>query len=270
MNIFEFTDYREYLERFVKSQPKGGHGYKLKIAEALGVHPTLVTQVLKGQKSFTQEQAFALAQFIRLNDLEKDFLLTMLEWDKAGTIALKNFVESKLLKLRQESEKIKNRVPVYTAMTEADQALFYSQWYYSALRLSSGLGKKKVTAATLSKDLDLPGELVEKVLEFLISRQLVIEKEDGSLDRGPQNTFLPADSPMISRHHMNWRMKAMERHPRITKDEMAFSAPLTLAESDIPEVRKMCLELIQKVSKKVAESPSDRLACINIDWFLVE
>ncbi|MBO9665578.1 MAG: TIGR02147 family protein [Bdellovibrio sp.] len=268
MNIFEFNDYREFLERFVKSQPKGGHGYKLKIAEALNVHPTLVTQVLKGQKSFTQEQAFSLAQFIRLNDLEKDFLLTMIEWDKAGTTSLKKFVESKLLKLRKEGEKIKNRVPVYASMTEADQALFYSQWYYSAIRLTCGLGKD-VTAATLAKEFVLPAELIENVLTFLISRGLVIEKEDGTLDRGPQNTFLPSDSPLVSRHHMNWRMKAMENHPRIGTDELAFSAPLTLAESDIPEVRKMCLEFIQQVSKKVSQSPSEKLACINIDWFLV-
>lgn len=268
MTLFEFSDYRKFLESFVKTQPRGGHGYKLKIAEALGVHPTLVTQVLKGQKSFTLEQAYSLAQFIRLNDLEKDYFLTLIEWDKAGTTSLKKFIESKLLKLRQESEKIKNRVPVYATMTEADQALFYSQWYYSALRLSCGLGEQ-ATAKSIAKDFNLPIELVEKVLQFLISRSLVIEKEDKTLDRGPQNTFLPSDSPLISRHHMNWRMKAMEKHPRLGVDELAFSAPLTLAESDIPKVKKMCLDFIQEVSKQVAQSPSEKLACINIDWFRV-
>lgn len=269
MSIFESTDYRDFLESFVKSQPRGGHGYKLKIAEALGVHPTLVTQVLKGRKSFSTEQAYALAEFIKINDLEKDYFLTLIEYDRAGSVALKKFIESKLLKLRQENEKVKNRVSVYGSMSEADQALFYSQWYYSALRLSCGL-REDVTAESLARDFDLPAELVSKVLLFLISRGLVVEKENKMLDQGPQNTFLPSDSPLISRHHMNWRMKAMERHPRIGADELAFSAPLTLAEADISKVRKMCLDFIQDISKKVSNSPAEQLACFNMDWFRVK
>jgi len=66
---------------------------------------------------------------------------------------------------------------------------------------------------------------------------------------------------------MNWRIKAIEKHPRLSSDELAFSAPLTLAESEIPEIKKLCLDLIQEISNKVATSPSEKLACINIDWF---
>lgn len=226
------------------------------------------SEVLEGRKSFSTEHAYALAQFIGINDLEKDYFLTLIEYDRAGSVALRKFIESKLIKLRQENEKIKNRVPVYASMSDADQALFYSQWYYSALRLSCGIGEA-VTTESLARDFDLPIELVTKVLQFLISRGLVVEKENKTLDRGPQNTFLPSDSPLISRHHMNWRMKAIERHPRIGPDELAFSAPLTLAEADIPNVRKMCLDFIQDVSNKVSQSPAEKLACFNIDWFRV-
>lgn len=268
MSLFDFKDYRAFLEAFVKSQPRKGHGYKLKMAEALRVHPTLITQVLKGHKSFNMDQAYALAQFMELNDLEKDYFLTLIDLDRAASETLKNFILSKLLKLRKENEKVKNRVSRYATMSESDQAQFYSHWYYSAIRLSSGINKK-VTAESLAIDYALPKDLVDNVLEFLISRGLVIEKEDLTLDRGPQNTFLASDSPLISRHHMNWRIKAIERHPRLESDELAFSAPLTLAKSDLGEVKKMCLDLIQEVSKKVSKSSSENLACLNIDWFQV-
>lgn len=269
MKLFDSVDYRKFLEAYIKNKPRNGHGYKLKIAEALNVHPTLITQILKGHKSFSIEQAYSLVQFLGLSDLEKDYFLTLVEYDRAGTLALKKFIESRLLKLRQESEKIKNRVQTYASMSEADQALFYSQWYYSAIRLSCGIGEK-ATNKSLAKNFDLPLELVEKITHFLLSRGLIIEKENKTFDRGPQNTFLTSDSPLISRHHMNWRMKAMERHPRLQQDELAFSAPLTLAEKDLPEIKKMCLDFIQEVSKKVSSSPAEKLACINIDWFCVE
>lgn len=268
MHLFEFKDYRAFIEGYVKSQPKKGHGYKLKMAEALRVHPTLITQVLKGHKSFSIDQAYALAQFMELNDIEKDYFLTLVDFDRAGTETLKTFIQSKLLKLRQESEKIKNRVPMYATMSDSDQAQFYSHWYYSAIRLSSGINKK-VTAESLASDFDLPIDVVDKVLEFLISRGLVVEKDDLTLDRGPKNTFLASDSLLISRHHMNWRIKAIEKHPRLESDELAFSAPLTLAKSDLGEVKKMCLNFIQEVSKKVSKSPSENLACLNVDWFRV-
>lgn len=268
MTLLNELDYRKFLNQYIKAQTKGGHGLKLKFAEALRVHPTLITHILKGQKSFTMEQAFSLAQFLKFNDLEKDYFLTLIEYDRAGTAYLKKFIESKLLKLRQEGEKVKNRVAVYSSMSEADQALFYSQWFYSAIRLSCGI-RNGVTAESLSDQLNLPIELIEKVLQFLISRSLAVEKNNNTYTQGPQNTFLPSESPLISRHHMNWRMKAIEKHPRLLSDELAFSAPVTLAEKDIVAVKKMCLDLIQSMSQKINDSPAETLACVNIDWFRI-
>lgn len=269
MKLFDAADYRAYLEFYIKNKPKKGHGFKLKIAEALSVHPTLITQILKGHKTFSIEQAYLLVQFLEMSDLEKDYFITLVEYDRAGSVSLKKFIERRLLKLRQESEKVKNRVHSYASMSEADQALFYSQWYYSAIRLSCGINEK-VNSKSLSKNFNLPIELVEKITNFLLSRGLIVEKEDKTFNRGPQNTFLPADSPLISRHHMNWRMKAIERHPRLETDELAFSAPLTIAEKDLSEVKKMCLDFIQEISKKVSSSEAEKLACINIDWFMVK
>ncbi len=269
MTLFTELDYRKFLNDFIKAKPKAGHGFKLKIAEALGVHPTLVTQILKGQKSFTMEQAFTLSQFLKFNDIERDYFLTLIDFDRAGTIQLKKFIEAKLLKLRQEGEKAKNRVATYSSMSEADQAIFYSHWYYSAIRLSCGIGDT-ASVKTLAKQFNLSIELVEQILDFLSTRGLVVKNsDDKTYTSGPQNTFLPSDSPLVSRHHMNWRIKALETHPRLKQDELAFSAPVTIAEKDLNEVKKMCLDLIQAVSKKVSASESETLACINIDWFRV-
>lgn len=265
MNLLNQSDYRSFLKDYIRALPKRGHGFKLRIAEELRVHPTLITQILNGQKSFTMDQAYSLVQFLKFNDLEKDYFLTLVELDRAGTDSLKKFVERKLLKLRQEAEKVKNRVAVYSSLSESDQATFYSQWFYSALRLSCGIGKD-ATAKKLSRQFDLPSELVDQVVGFLLSKGLLVERSNKTLAPGPQNTFLSAESPLISRHHMNWRLKAMERHMRLGPDELAFSAPVTVSEKDVNEIRKMCLSFIQSVSQKVAESPAEALACMNIDW----
>lgn len=48
--IAEFTDFRHYLREYILCQPRKGHGFKLKIADALNVHPTLITQILNDKK----------------------------------------------------------------------------------------------------------------------------------------------------------------------------------------------------------------------------
>jgi hypothetical protein len=51
-------------------------------------------------------------------------------------------------------------------------------------------------------------------------------------------THIEDSSPLVARHHRNWRIKAMERHPVMKpKTELAYTAPMTLAESDVLKIR---------------------------------
>lgn len=266
-NIFSATEFRSFLEEHFKNSPKKGHGLRLKIAEHLRVHPTLITQVMKGQKTFTLEQGLSLAEMIGMSDLEKDYFLALIELDRAGTQSLKNFISRKLLKLREESSKVKNRVQAYSQLSEADQALFYSQWYYSAMRLFASTAEQ-VTFEDYRKNFDLPEDRIELALEFLTSRGL-IEKKNEFYKMAVANTFIPADSPLVVRHHANWRLKALEHHPKLSAEELAFTAPISLSQKDFAAAKSVLLEAIQKISKIVKDSEPEQVACLNLDLFRV-
>jgi uncharacterized protein (TIGR02147 family) len=266
-SLFDFKDYREFLHHYLKTGPHKAHGFKLKLADHMNVHPTFVTQVFKNLKSFNSEQALKVSEFMELNDLQKDYFLTLVELDRAGTQELKSFINKKILKLRAESLKAKHSVQTYSNLNESDQALFYSQWYYSAIRLLCSL-EKSVSRSDIKKHFPLSDEKINQALDFLISRGLVKEN-NGKLEMAVANTFIPSDSPLVSRHHMNWRLKAIESHGNLKPEELAFTAPISVSEKDFEEIKKILLQSVQKISKIVSQSTPEMVACFNMDLFTV-
>ena len=106
-----------------------------------------------------------------------------------------------------------------------------------------------------------------QVLDFLIGHGLCIETE-GQIRPGPQSTHLPSTSPLIARHHGNWRVKAMERHASLAlESELAYTSPMALSRTDAVMIRETLLQSIDQVVAIVDPSPSEATYCLNIDWF---
>ena len=87
----KFNNYKQFLLNLIESYPKRGRGLFLKIASYLNVHSTLISQVLRGSKDFTLEQAFKVAEFFALNRLDTDYFLTLVQLEKAGSHDLKGY-----------------------------------------------------------------------------------------------------------------------------------------------------------------------------------
>jgi hypothetical protein len=69
-SVFDFQNYRIFLNTWIKSQGSKAHGLKSKLASASQVSSTLMSLVLKGEKSLSLEQAILLTEFLAMNDLE--------------------------------------------------------------------------------------------------------------------------------------------------------------------------------------------------------
>lgn len=269
MSIFDYQNYRPYVLDRIKILPKRGRGELQKIARALSMHPSSISQVLKGQKRFTLEQACRLAAHFGLNELESDYLLNLTERERAGTRELQSSIDRRLNKIRELASQLVNRLPRDQILSEENKALFYSSWFYSAIRLATDI-KGLQTIEALSEHFSLPPGLVNEVLRFLVSCGLCIE-ENGLYKMGPRRTHLEATSPLISRHHMNWRVKAIERSTKLEQtEELQFSSPVVLSKKDALEIRKVLLDQIQAILKVVANSGSEDLYSFNIDWLKVK
>lgn len=262
MSIFDYTNYRLYLQEEVKARPRG---LPQQISRATGIHPSVLSQVLQGKRDLTADQAAALAAFLGLDEEESQFFLLLNQIARAGTEKLRKLLDRQLQRILQERSLVARRLPKPRGLSAEGKALFYSNWFYSAVRVLSAIPGCQ-TREALRQRVGLDAERFRAVLSFLLEHRLCVE-EKGKILPASQSTHIPADSPLVARHHGNWRVKAMERHPMVDPArELAFTSVMALSEKDALWVRARLLDAIEEVCRRSDPSPSEVAYFLGIDW----
>jgi uncharacterized protein (TIGR02147 family) len=267
MVIFDYHDYKKYVNDWIGIQQHGGHGQLRQIALFLEINSVVMSQVFRGDRDLTLEQALGVSKYIGLSELERDFFLTLVQKEKAGTFELKKVFDDQLNNLRTTAQTLKNRIK-HQKFTDEDKATFYSQWYYSAIRLGVSIPEYS-SAHSIANHLKLDRVLVTKVIEFLIRHKLVIN-EGRKLNIGPQVTHVGHDSPFVNRHHANWRLKGLQAMDNVKESDLFYTGPMAISKVVAKDIRKHLVELVENSTEKAAASNSESLHCLNIDWFSIE
>lgn len=262
---FHFASYRAFLVARLKHQ---GRGALARIADHLKIHPSLVTKILKGRLDFTPDQAFALGEYLGLPPAEQEYFLTLVDVERAGSPRRRSWLKGKAAKLKEEATRAVEPGRETAPLSDRNQFIFYSHWYYSATRLLTSVPGHN-SSERIAERLGLPHALIEEVLTFLLSTGLCTQM-GGKLELGVRDTRIDASSPMIDRHLSNWRMKGLEKIPRSApaQNEIFYSGPMAIHHDLRPRVRALVLELIEAVDRLRSERPPDDLACLNVDWFV--
>lgn len=267
VSVFNFKDYRAFIRAQIREMPKAGYGQLRKLAQALSIHTTLVSQVIKGGRSFTLEQAADTAEFFSLNEMETDFFLLLVQFDRASSPALKRNLSRQMAALQGKSKELETRLKSERKLGEAERAVFYSGWAYSAVRQLTAIeGFQSID--TIAEHLGLPRKKAKTIIDFLLAAGLCKE-EKGQLKIGPASTHLEVSSPWVKLVHTNWRHKAVETLEQESPAKIHYTAPMTLSKEDAEKMREMIIKFLESVDALVEPSPSEELHCLNIDWFEV-
>ncbi len=267
-SLTEYQNYKAYITDCVAGLPNGGRGEWLKIAKALRVHSTLISQIFRGPKHLTPEQAQATAEYFGLSNSEAEYFLLLVHADRAGSAPLKKIYDKRIAELREASQNLRERFKSSKVLSDTDQAVFYSRWSYSGVRLAASL-PGDFSQDRLAQELGISREQSAHIIDFLVKRSLLNPQTQGGYALGSRQTHVPMDSPWVVQHHRNWRLKTierLERSPRIEEPELVFTSPLTIAAADMGKVRALILQFIEELKTIVSETEPDTLACLNIDW----
>jgi hypothetical protein len=188
--------------------------------------------------------------------------------ERAGSRLLKDHYKKKLEKLKEQSLNLKERVNQDRILSDYEKSIFYSSYLYSAVRLSTSIGEGQ-TISEIAERFQIPREKVTAILSFLMESQLCNE-ENGKYFLGTQHTHIERGSPFLPRHHHNWRVKALERTDSISDQELQFTGPVSISKEDFQSVRELLVEVISKSLDKVKKSEPTEVACLLIDWFLIQ
>jgi uncharacterized protein (TIGR02147 family) len=268
MKLFESKSYKSYLDGRIRAQPRNGRGESKRIAEALGVSSTLVSQILSGDRILTLEQGEALCEYWGLLPIERDYFLLLIQFERAGTSGLRSYFKDKLDLIKSESLVVANRIQPKRVLNETEKAVFYSSPLYSAIRLFTSTSKNGRSLEEIANRFEIGRKRAAEVIGFLESANLILE-EDGRYKMGAQSTHLENRSPHINKHHANWRVKGMNYADQLTEAELMFTSPVSLSVDDFGLLRERMVEFINEFLSTTRDSPAEEVACFNMDFFWV-
>lgn len=264
-NVFEFDDYKAYLLHLEQAKSTFVRGYRTRLAEAIGCNNTFISQVLNTSANFSLEQGLAVSRYLSLKPDEESYFLTLIEYARAGTADLKDFFANILREKKEKFLNIKDRVRHEVHLNVEAQAVYYSQWYYAAVHMLVTIPEFR-NPQKIAKHLRLSPALIQKTISFLVSQNLVVEKNN-ELQPGPSYLHLEKNSPFIARHHSNWRLAAMDALTRDNSHDIHYSTVSTLSKKDCDHLRAHFTQVIQDYVKTVSHSKEEAMWVFNLDFF---
>lgn len=264
MIIWEFINYKEYLSS--KLGPEGSRtGLRKKLAEAIPVHTTFVTQVLKGRNEFSLEQAEAVNTFLNHSDEEGEYFILLILKERSTNQKLKKRFEKKIQVMRDERLNIQSRLKVDATISQKDREKFYSSAIYSAIHvLAATPGFQSIEA--LSEAMRLSKSRTREIVDFMIRIGILTEK-DGKIISGSNHIHLGSDSELVLKHHINWRQFTINQLQFLDKDDIHYSACMSLSKKDAFTIKESILANLKKNVDIVSKSPEEEAFVMCLDFY---
>lgn len=265
MDIFEIDDYRVVIRMRISGMARKGFGQLGRLAQRLDVNASFISQMLAGKKDLSEDQGYLTSEFFEFSEPETAYFLLLIQRERAGNHRLKNFFSKQIEERKRAAAKVKGRVRIDRELGFEEQAVYYSDYLYTAIHtLISIPGLGGVDA--LSQHLETPRSRIMEIAQWLIQHGLC-EGTTEKLENGPRSTYVDRDSPLAIRHHGNWRARGLERMRDRAETDLFFTAPFSVSEDDFEQIKKDVKSLIEKLAKRVDTSEPEVMVTLNLDLF---
>lgn len=265
MDVFKYSDYRTFLQDWLRIAKKERRSSAALLASQIGIHASFLSQVLLEKKDLTADHWTGLCELFDISEIERDFLQFVFLKNRAGTPSGRKYYQRKLDEILKRRLQLKERMKDQRELSEEDRAEFYSSWLYSAVRLYCGVGGGQ-TLDTITQKFHLNKNRAEEIINFLV-RIGLCNLQNGKITLGDLHLHIPAESPFVSKHHLNWRVQGIQSLDKVNEDELHFTAPMSIARKDFLIIREKIVKLIQESVAIAKNSEAEDLAAMTIDFF---
>ena len=265
LDVFTFKDYRAYLTAWLAAARAQRTSNLSRLAESIGVHTSFLAHVLAGTKNLSFEQAAEVSEALGHTDLEQEFFFALLQIERAGTQKLQKYWREKKEAILRDREKLRSRVGEHHELSEEDRAIFYSSWIYVAVFVATAINDGQ-TLNQIAERFRLSRAKAQEILSFLV-RTGICEHRGDSYGMGKAVVYLTNDSPLVVKHHANWRLRAMQKMDSRESTELFFTSPMSMSLTDFARVREVLAKAIEESLKICKDSPAEEVVNLNIDLF---
>jgi uncharacterized protein (TIGR02147 family) len=264
LNLFAFDSYKDFLHARVKAEAEAW-GLLTKLAKAAGCQRPYLSRVLNGEAHLTAAQAFGLAKFWHLAEDETEYFLGLLEAEKAGSRAYRDYWREKNGKLKEQRENLSKVVDRRAAENNEKDLSYYSSWHWTAIHILVSIPEYQ-SERVIAERLNLPLPLVADTLQVLESWGAV-RRDGGRWKFRAREQHISRDSPLAAFHHANWRNRAVMSAQTRNPENIHYTVVQSLSRSDFQKVRDLVLALVQNAAAIAGPSKEEKLMCLACDFF---
>lgn len=275
MRVFAYSDYKQLVLDRVQAAPGKGRGVLQKLAAAVELQPSMISQVLRGKRDLSVDQAALAAKFLGLSELETEYFIQLVQRRRAQTPELARLTDRRLGELRAlaEGEGDLGRTDASPRPSATDLSVYYSQWLYSAVRILSSIEQFK-SVAEIAHKLGEPPHLVRRIVDFLLEAGFCVPEPGSGGERlrpATLATQVPADDSLNgTRHVLNWRIKALQTlqtRDRTDGEDLFKTKVVSISRADREQFGRKLEALLDELQEKLAQTRPEEVICLNIDWY---
>jgi uncharacterized protein (TIGR02147 family) len=262
--VYDFAEYRPYL---LSQFPGSGErrGRRSQLARAIGCQVSFVSLVLSSKAHFTEDMAFAAANFLKLQSDELHFFLLLFHFEKAGTKDLQRHYRNEIERQLRKRNTIQSRVAVEDEIGFERQSRFYSEWVYIAIFTAVQIPGVR-TVSAIAERLHVAQSEVIRASSWMVEIG-ILERDGEELKPKISRMHLDSESPFVDQHHRNWRNETVRSLNRRQEFDLHYSGAISLSTKDCYRIREIVMQSIGDIEKVLKPSPDEEVMGICFDLF---
>lgn len=270
INIFEFTDYRQFLKAYYEAKKAGNPRFSFQVFSDKAGFPNkgFVHNVIHGIKNLSKSSIIKLSNAMELTKMEAVYFENLVNFNQVESHGERNHCFEKLNAVRAINSQGGNAKQVRT-----DQYEFYSKWHHSAIRSIIDMYGFKGNYRWLAKMIRprISPWQAHKSVKLLLKLGLIVKRKNGtyaiadkSITTGKEVVCLA-----VQNFHIDCARLAEKAITDLSREERNISG-LTLGMSK--EAYQRICEETQEFQKKVmtiadADEEADRVYQFNFHLF---
>ena len=110
ISVFDYLNYKRYLKDKLDFFGKKERGWKVRAAAHIGCQASYLSQILNGKPDLTLDQAHKINQLFAHDKIESRFFILLVEYYRASSAELKEFINEQMQELMQTRFDLKKRL----------------------------------------------------------------------------------------------------------------------------------------------------------------
>jgi uncharacterized protein (TIGR02147 family) len=225
-NIFQFDDYRKFLQECLKESTSEEKLTLVKLADSCRVKSPYLSKCLSGTADLNTDQAHCLGTFLGLNEEELNYFLELVEYSRSYIESYKKYLKKKIKSTQKQN--LRTETNIKTAeLSEETKITYYLDPLNLIIHMCATL-EKSLDVKALSKSLHISEDKVLEVVNQLI--MLGIIKQEGSRYVSVvKGLHLPSNSPLCRPHQMLMRQKVLNFQEALSEEGKGYNTMFTFS-----------------------------------------